>query len=339
MVHIPVLQKEVLEYLDPKPNENFIDCTIGEGGHSAAVLEKNCPKGKVLGIELDPVLFEKLRAAKLKNKNEKIKNRLILVNDSYTNLEKIVKEHKFEPVSGILFDLGMSSWHLEESKKGFSFLRNEHLDMRYNPKTNFLSAEKIINFWSQPNIEKILKEYGEERYAKNISRKIIEARRIRPIKTTSQLIKVIQTAVPKRYQWSKLHFATKTFQALRIAVNDELNNLEIVLPQALKILSPGGRLVVISFHSLEDRIVKNFFSAYAKGYDGQENQTKPPHLSGTSFAKFRCRKHPVPDRCGGKEGLPILKILTKKPARPIVEEIKINSRSRSAKLRAAIKRL
>ena len=296
-MHIPVLQNEVLKYLDPKPNQNFIDATIGEGGHSAAILEKNAPKGKVLGIELDPELYEKLQAAKLKVKNEKLKNRLILVNDSFVNLKEIVKRERFLAVSGILFDLGMSSWHLEESGRGFSFLKNEPLDMRYSPQ-NPLTAEKIVNYWSKPEMEKILEEYGEERFAKKIAEEIIEARQSKPIKTTSQLVEIIKKAVLSRYRHQKIHFATRTFQALRITVNDELNNLEKALPQTLEILKPGGRLVVISFHSLEDRIVKNFY------------------------------RDSSPEK---------LKILTKKPIRPTPEEIKINPRARSAKLRAAIK--
>jgi len=303
--HIPVLQNEVLKYLDPKPNQNFIDCTIGEGGHSAATLEKNAPKGKVLGIELDPELYEKLQAAKLKVKNEKLKNRLILVNDSFANLKEIVKRERFPAVSGILFDLGMSSWHLEESGRGFSFLKNGPLDMRYSPQ-NPLTAEKIVNYWSKLEIEKILREYGEERFAQKIAEKIIEAR-TKPIKTTFQLVEIIKKAVPKiprRRAFGSLrgrHFATRTFQALRITVNDELNNLEKAFPQALEILKPGGRLVIISFHSLEDRIVKNFFKKYI----------------GDAYIK--------------------LEVLTKKPIRPSQKEIKINPRARSAKLRACQK--
>jgi len=191
----------------------------------------------------------------------------------------------------------MSSWHLEESGRGFSFLKNEPLDMRYSPQ-NPLTAEKIVNYWSKSEMEKILREYGEERFAKKIAEKIIEARQSKPIKTTSQLVEIIKKAVLSRYRHQKIHFATRTFQALRITVNDELNNLEKALPQTLEILKPGGRLVVISFHSLEDRIVKNFY------------------------------RDSSPEK---------LKILTKKPIRPTPEEIKINPRSRSAKLRAAIK--
>jgi 16S rRNA (cytosine1402-N4)-methyltransferase len=295
LVHLPVLQKEVLEYLNPRANENFVDGTAGEGGHSLAILERNIPEGKVLGIEWDPEFYKKLKEKCL---TWNIKQRLVLVNDSFTNLKEIVKKAKTRPISGILFDLGFSSWHLEESGRGFSFLRSEPLDMRYNPE-NPLTAEKILNFWSKQDIEKILKEYGKERYAPIIAETIVERRKIKPIKKTFQLVEIIKSAVPRRYWQGRIHFATRTFQALRIAVNDELNNIERVLPQTLEILKKGGRLVIISFHSLEDRIVKNFL------------------------------------RNGAKEGL--LKILTKKPIRPSPNEIQINPRSRSAKLRAALK--
>ena len=302
MVHIPVLQKEVLQYLEPKPNENFIDCTIGEGGHTAAILEKTGPKGKILGIEADTELYQKLksRMAEFPISNFQFSKRLILVNDNFVNLKKIVKREKFKSVSGILFDLGMSSWHLEESGRGFSFQKKEPLDMRYNP-GNPLTAEKILNYWSEREIEKILREYGEEQLSQQIAKEIIELRKLRPIKNTFQLVEIIKKVVPLWYQHKKIHFATRTFQALRIAVNDELNNLKKALPQAVDILKDGGRLVVISFHSLEDRIVKNFFKNYI----------------GITYVK--------------------LQILTKKPIRPGEEEIKINLRSRSAKLRAAIK--
>ncbi len=292
MIHTPVLKKEVIEYLNPKLNENFIDCTVGEGGHTASILERNGPKGKVLGIELDPGLYQQLK------QTAAVPNRLILINDSYANLKEIVKECKFKPVEGILFDLGMSSWHLEKSKKGFSFLRNELLDMRYDSKNqNNLTAYKIINEYSQEEIEKILSEYGEERFSKQIAREIVGVRKIRPIKTTFDLVGIIKRAIPYRYLHQKIHFATRTFQALRIAVNDELENLKEGLNQSLEVLEAGGRLVVISFHSLEDRIVKRFF----------------------------------------KEKSSSLGILTKKPITPSEIEIKINVRSRSAKLRAAIK--
>jgi len=294
-IHIPVLQKEVIQYLNPKPNENFIDCTIGEGGHALSILERILPNGKLLGIDWSSEIIQEL---KIKNQKSEVKSNLIFVCDNFVNLKDIVKREKFQPVSGILFDLGMSSWHLEKSGRGFSFLRNEPLNMRYNLESQ-LTAEKIVNFWSQFELEKILKEYGEEKFAKRIAKEIVNQRKINPIKNTFQLVQILKKAVPKRYQRERISPATRTFQALRITVNDELNNLKKALPQAIDVLNRGGRLVVISFHSLEDRIVKNFFRKKTR-----EN---------------------------------LIKILTKKPMTPSKEEIKINPRSRSAKLRAGLK--
>ncbi len=288
-MHKSVLKKQILEYLNPEPNENFIDATIGQAGHSLEILKKNKANGKVLGIELDKEVYRNLL-----NKNIK---RLVLVNDSYLNLKNIVQRKKFKPVSGILFDLGFSSWHLEESGRGFSFKQNEPLDMRYNTDLNKLTAKEIVNNWTEKEIEKILKKYSQEKFAKRISKKIIEQRKSKPIKTTFELIEIIKRAVPSWYQHKRIHFVTKTFQALRIAVNNELNSLKQTLPQALEVLEKGGRIVAISFHSSEDRIVKNFL----------------------------------------KENSKSLRILTKKPIRPSRAEIINNPRSRSAKLRAAVK--
>ena len=309
MFHISVLQKEVIEYLNPKPNENFIDCTINGGGHTLAILEKTGPKGKILGIDWDPEQITELESG---IKNKELKKRLILLCDNFSNLKEIVRRQKNLKINGVLFDLGFSSWHLEKSGRGFSFLKNEPLDMRYGPE-NPLTAEKIINFWSGIEIERILRDYGEERFAKQIAKNIIDFRQFKPIKSTFQLVEIIRTSLPARtlfpsgikksasrhYERGRIHPATRTFQALRIAVNDELNNLEKGLSAVLEVLDKEGRLVVISFHSLEDRIVKNFFKEKSK-----EN---------------------------------LLKIITKKPIIPSLKEIKINPRSRSAKLRAVIK--
>jgi len=232
-MHTPVLIKEVLQYLDVQPNENFVDCTANGGGHTKAIMEKG---GKVLAIEWDKDIFKNL-------------NSTISVNDSYINLKNIVKENNFDHISGILFDLGMSSQQLENSGRGFTFQKDELLDMRYST-NNSLTAEYIVNNWAESELIKILKEYGEERFAQKIARNII---RQRPIKTTFQLVRAIGG---KR---GRIHPATRTFQALRIAVNNELDSLKRVLPDAGDILAQGGKLIVISFHSLEDRIVKNFF--------------------------------------------------------------------------------
>lgn len=298
-MHIPVLKKEIIEYLNPKPNENFIDCTFGQGGHTAALLEKNGPDGKVLGIEADPELYKKFQLAENPNDKFQMSNRLILVNDSYTNLKNIVAERNFGPVNGIVMDLGLSSWHFEESGRGFSFKEDEPLDMRYNPQINSLTALEIVNSYTEEDIEKILKDYGEERFARVIAKRIVEQRQEKPIRTTFDLVEIVWSALPSRFQRKKLHPATKTFQALRIAVNSEIENVKKGLIQAAEVLGKDGEIAVISFHSLEDGEVKRFFK--------------------------RCQE------------INIFEIITKKPIIPGFEEISNNPRSRSAKLRVAKK--
>ncbi len=288
MTHIPVLKKEVLFYLDPKANENFVDCTFGEGGHSFAILEKNIPEGKILGIDRSPEMIKRVK---------KEEERLILRQGRFSNLEEIVKEANFGPVNGVLFDFGMSSWHIDESKKGFSFKDNEPLDMRYDSEED-MTADEILNKMSYEKIKSILKDYGEERFAGRIASGIVEERKINLIETTVGLVNIIRKSTPGWYHHQRIHFATRTFQALRIAVNRELEEIKKGLEDSMDILEKGGRIVAISFHSLEDRIVKNFF------------------------------------RDNFKKGN--LKILTKKPVIANFEEIKTNRRSRSAKLRAAI---
>jgi len=294
MIHTAVLKKEVLEYLNPAPNENFIDCTIGEGGHSEEIIKHIGPEGKILGIDLDP---HQISASQWLQ--AQFKDRIILATDSYTHLKEITERKNFGPINGILLDLGMSSAQLEGTHKGFSFQVDQGLDMRYNDEINYLTAEKIVNEWPEEKIKQILEDYGEENFAKKIAKNIVEQRKLGRIKTTFQLIEVIKDATPAPYWRGKLHYATRTFQALRIAVNDELENIKMVLPQAISILAPGGRLAVISFHSLEDRIVKNFFAKEVK--------------KGT------------------------IKLLNKKPITAIAGELKENPRSRSAKLRGVVK--
>ena len=295
-MHLPVLQKEVIKYLAPQKNENFIDATFGEGGHALPILERIKPKGRLLGIEIDPQLYEEIRE-KLKEGNEQIFERLILVNDSYVNLPRIIERYQFRPIAGILFDLGISLWHIEKSRRGFSFKRDEPLDMRFNAQINKLTAFEIVNYWPKEKIEKILKDFGEEKFARKIAENIAKRREVEPIRTTFDLIEVIEKSTPLPVKRKlKIHPATKTFQALRIAVNRELSNLEEALNFLPKILDKGTRIVIISFHSLEERIVKRkFLEAKSKG---------------------------------------LLEILTKKPVVASKEEIKINPSARSAKLRA-----
>ena len=283
-MHIPVLLKEITE--DIQPNENYVDCTMNGGGHTKEILKRNGPNGKVLGIEIDKEIFEQVEK----------QERLIAVNDSYVNLKKIVEENGFENIKGVLFDIGMSSYHVDSSKRGFSFQKDEPLAMSYS---GDITAEEILNNWKEEEIEKILEEYGEEKFSRKIAKKIVERRKGEKIKSTLQLVQIIKEATPGFYHHGKTHFATRTFQALRIAVNDELNNFKKALPQALEILDKGGRLMAISFHSLEDRIIKDFLKEKEKSGE--------------------------------------IKIITSKPIVPGEEEIKSNPRSRSSKLRIGIK--
>lgn len=290
-MHIPVLLDEVLEYLSPQPNQNFVDCTMNGGGHTKAILERN-GLGKVLGIEVDKDIYNKIAIEEI--------DRLVPVNGSYADLKKIVKKSDFKEIDGILFDIGMSSYHIDLSKRGFSFLKDEPLMMSYNVKKgNKRTAYEIINSYSEQDLADIIFNYGEERLSRRIAKAIVEKRKARPISTTFELVEVISGAVPSGYKKQKIHFATRTFQALRIEANRELDNFSDALPQALDVLKPGGRLVVITFHSLEDRIAKNFFRDWHKEKKVQ--------------------------------------ILTKKPVLGKEEEIRSNPRARSAKLRAIIK--
>ena len=290
-MHVPVLLNEVIKIFDPQANENFIDATLGEAGHTLCILQKTDPSGKVLGIDLDA---ETLKVAE--GKLKAYSNRIILDKNNFKNLENIIDEFKFKEISGILFDLGMSSRELEESGRGFSFQKDEPLLMNFGGDV-LLTAEQIVNNWSANDLKGIFEEYGEERFSGKIAEAIVASRQNKPIKTTLDLVEIIKSAVPLKYQRGRLHPATRVFQALRIAVNDELNNLRGGLEAALKILKSGGKIVIISFHSLEDRIVKNFF-----------------------------REH--------KDSL---NIITKKPVLPAKVEILNNPRARSAKLRAAQK--
>jgi 16S rRNA (cytosine1402-N4)-methyltransferase len=317
--HIPVLLKEVVLSLNPQSGDNFIDCTFGGGGYSFSLAEDIKPNGKIIGIDLDELAIVN---GQTKIKTKKIKN-IILVHDNFKNLRQIVEENwpnqRHDNIfNGILFDLGLSSAQLQDRNRGFAFKVDSPLNMSFgqidDSHDKFSSTEKIINIWSENEIARIIKEYGEEKFAKNIARKIVLERKFAPIRTTGKLVDIIAGSVPAAYKNRKIHFATRTFQALRIASNDELNNLKSVLPQALDLLKPGGRLVVISYHSLEDRITKNFFR------EENRNCVCPP-----SCPKCVCNHQAK------------IKILTKKPIIPTIEEIKNNNRSRSAKMRVAIK--
>ncbi|MBL7053634.1 16S rRNA (cytosine(1402)-N(4))-methyltransferase RsmH [Patescibacteria group bacterium] len=290
-MHIPVLLNEAIHYLNPKPGQNFIDCTIGQLGHSIKILNKTKPSGKILGIDLSKQAIE---SSQKQLNNIGIFDRAVLVNDNFANLKKIVQSKKIKPIHGILLDLGLSTNLIEESNKGFSFMREELLDMRYGKTQSGLTAMKILNGYSEQDLADIFYEYGGERNSRKIARNIIEKRKIKKIKTTAELRDIVINSFKQGFHVKSL---ARVFQALRIEVNNELNNLKQVLEQSIDVLELGGRIVVISYHSLEDRIVKRFFKT-------QEQ----------------------------------IKILTKRPITPSKQEIELNKRSRSAKLRAGEKK-
>jgi len=302
IVHKPVLLKEVLEYLQPGPGRHFVDCTVGSGGHAEAILEASGETGKLLGIDWDADAI-----ARSADRLGKFGKRVILVNDSYVNIKKIIADKSFKKVHGIVIDLGFSLNQIQDSGRGFSFQYDEPLDMRYSL-DNHLTAAKILNDYSEEQLARIFRDCGEEPEARKIARRIVEARKEKEITRTIQLVQIILNVKKRR---TKIHPATKIFQALRITVNDELNNIMTTLKDFLDIVEVGGRVVVISFHSLEDRIVKRFFQQEAKG----------------------CLCAPEVPVCSCAH-LPRVKILTKKPVQPTEKEIEENFRSRSAKLRA-----
>ena len=302
-VHVPVLLDEVVAGLQPRPGGRFVDCTIGLGGHAAAILERISPSGRLLGIDADPNAI-KISKDRFSNYGEAV----TLVNDNFVNLDAICKEYLFHPVDGILFDLGVSSLQLDTAERGFSFHLDAPLDMRFSPEQG-LTASDIVNRFSEQELAKLIERYGEERHSRRIARYIAQNR---PITTTAELAQLVEQASIASSRRSRIHPATRTFMALRIAVNSELQNLELALKQTPDLLRPGGRLTVISYHSLEDRIVKQFMRYAASSC------VCPP---GTIIC-----------RCGH---VPTLKLISRKVIKPASLEIESNPRSRSARLRIA----
>jgi len=300
-VHIPVLVEEVIQGLAVQPGGRYVDCTLGGGGHALAILEHSSPGGQLLGIDADPDAIEVA-----KQRLAAYADSCLLINDNFVNLELICYKYDFLPVHGILFDLGLSSLQLNGRSRGFSFQHRAPLDMRLNPNQE-LTAADIVNTYSEAELAHLIKTYGEEGYSRQIARRIVQER---PIKTTLELARTIEQATGRRR--SKIHPATKTFQALRIAVNQELEHLESALKQAVDLLGFEGRLVVISYHSLEDRIVKQFMQREAK------DCICPP---GTPTCV-----------CGHTASL---RLLNRRVIVPSPAEVKTNPRSRSARLRVA----
>lgn len=272
MRHESVLLHETVDGLNLKPGAIVFDGTLGGGGHSACVAEKFGPQVKVIAVDRD-------REA-LKRAEERIKdfstNYFFSLND-YRNLDQVLKKYQIEKIDGLILDLGLSSNQLEESGRGFSFKNEEPLLMTFASSIDspVVTAETIINSWSEETLADIIYAYGDERYAKRIARKIVEVRENQPIKTTAELVEVIRQAVPASYRLRKIHFATKTFQALRIVVNDELGALPVGLEKGFTCLRSGGRMSVISFHSGEDRIVKNFYRDRVKNNEAVLVNKKP----------------------------------------------------------------
>ena len=303
--HIPVLLKETVELLQCKKGGIYIDCTVGAGGHAERILELTSPDGVVIGIDQDEDIL-KIAEERLKRFGERIR----LMHGNFSDIKGIMKD---ERADGILFDLGVSSYQLEDKDRGFSFMSDAPLDMRMDKKAGITAAD-IINRSSERELSDIIFKYGEERFAKRIASFIVMERERKPIATTLQLSDIVIKAIPARFRPRDIHPATRTFQALRIAVNRELEILEKSLLNAVDILKPKGRICVISFHSLEDRIAKRTFQRLEKGC------ICPPKI-------------PI-CQCGIK---PSIKIITKRPVTPSEMEIKANPRSRSAKLRTAEK--
>ena len=297
--HIPVMVPEILKYLEVSSGGRYIDCTLGEGGHTKSLLEASNPGGEVLGIDADHEAIEVS-----KNRLEEYGERFIYDNSNFKNIKKIAMKSKFVPCHGILFDLGVSSLQLDKESRGFSFRRKAPLDMRFSINQT-LTAQDVLNTFSESEISDILYQYGEERQSRKIAKLIIENR---PLSNADELSDLIKKNI--RQTNYKINPSTKTFQALRIYINEELNSLSQALEQSLEILGVGGRMAVISYHSLEDRIVKNFFKKESKYC------ICPPNIPECDCEHF-----------------PKLKIVTKKPVSPSQSEIDANKRSRSAKLR------
>jgi 16S rRNA (cytosine1402-N4)-methyltransferase len=313
IIHQPVLLKESIEALNLKKGDTVVDATLGGGGHSLEILKKILPAGKLIAIDLDPEAIEKfhkiLKDSRIKLKAENLK----VVHVNFAELGEVLFSLKISEASAILADFGISSDQLKDSDRGFSFQKDAPLDMRMN-RTSGATAADVVNYLSEKDLERILRDYGDERYARRIAQSIAKQRKIKPIQKTLELASVIEKAIPYSYKHQKISFATRTFQALRIEVNKELENIKKFLPQAIDLLRKKGRLAAITFHSGEDRIVKNIFRENARGC------ICPPEF-------------PV-CRCGQK---PKIKIITRKPIAPSEEEIRDNPRSRSAKLRVVEK--
>lgn len=303
--HIPVLIDQVLKYLINDPSGIYVDGTVGGGGHCFEILKKLAPNGRLVGIDFDDKALEYA-----KDRLKSFEKRVILKKGNFAEIGDILGSSEINQVDGILLDLGVSSHQIDTGKRGFSYLVQGPLDMRMSAETK-TTAKEIINTFSEQDLEQIFREFGEERKARYVARAIVRERGYNQITTTQQLVKIIEPVFPFKYRIKSL---ARIFQAIRIAINKELENLQIFLNQSLDLLKSGGRLVIINYHSLEDRMVKEFFAR-------QINPCEcPPGL---------------PVCVCGKQ--PTSRVLTKKIVRPTEQEIKANPRCRSARLRAVEK--
>lgn len=309
--HTSVLTAELMQYLKPSKGQDFIDCTLGGGGHTAAFLEQTAPNGKVLALDLDA---DAIKANK--ELSQKYKDRIIVVQANFADLKKVYKKHqdKLPNVAGIIADLGVSSWHFDQANRGFSFKDHGPLDMRFDPDTQSLSASDIVMTWPQDKLEKIFREYGDIKQSKQLAKGLIAWRtkqKQKPIKTSmlvDAILRIFHISDSKLKSF-KIHPATKVFQALRIATNQEIDKIQTMLPQAFNILMSGGYLAIVSFHSLEDRTVKNYFKELAK--------------------TCHCPPESPTCTCDG----PLAKLINKKIIKANEAEVTRNPRSRSASLR------
>lgn len=304
LIHKPVLVNQVLHYLITDPNGVYVDCTLGTGGHFQAISKKLSPNAVLIGIDADPTAVDYCK------QNIQIPQKSILVNYNYSEIKKVCFRNGYTKVNGILIDLGISSFELNNPERGFTYREDGPLDMRFSPQTSE-SAEHFINTASISTMIRIFKEFGEEKYSGKIAKSIDEKRRSTPIKTTKHLADIISQTVPSSFTNKTL---SRIFQAIRIHINRELAALEKALPQTLEMLEKNGHLVIISYHSLEDRIVKQFMKRESS------DCICPP-----GFPVCQCNHKAQ------------IEILTKKPITPDIGEIRTNKRARSAKLRAARK--
>jgi len=308
--HKPIMLEECIEFLKIRHDGVYLDGTLGGGGHSSEIVKRLGPNGVLIGIDQDKNAIE---AAKKKLLSINSKANVIIKHTNFENIREVLEELKIDSVNGVLLDLGVSSHQLDEGERGFSYQHDAPLDMRMNQDSDF-DAQTLVNTWSKDDIAHIIREYGEEKWAGRIAEFIVRSREAQKISTTGQLVEIIKSAIPASARREGPHPAKRTFQALRIAVNRELEVLERLLDTVTDLLSSGGRLVIISFHSLEDRMVKRAFQKQSQGCTCPKD-----------FPKCVCGFEPK------------LKIITRKPITPSERELNENPRARSAKLRVAEK--